>query len=77
MTHVVRRVTGAAVGAAAGAPLGLLLGAFFGGNLASGFEFRGLRGYEATGQLGLLLGAAIGAALGAAVARGRRANAQS
>jgi hypothetical protein len=43
-----------------------------GGNFATDFESGGLRGYEATGRLGLLLGAALGAVLGAALARARR-----
>ncbi len=40
--------------------LGLLIGAVIGGNLAQGFTFNGVQGYEATGQIGLMLGAALG-----------------
>jgi hypothetical protein len=47
------------IGLAAGIA-GLLVGALFGGNFATEFTFIGLRGYEATGQVGLLLGAALG-----------------
>lgn len=34
--------------------LGMLIGAWFGGNYAQDFQFNGVRGYEATGQLGLI-----------------------
>jgi hypothetical protein len=40
--------------------LGLVVGAFIGGNYAQQFVFNGVRGYEATGQLGFLLGALAG-----------------
>jgi hypothetical protein len=40
--------------------IGLIIGALFGGNYAQQFVFNGVRGYEATGQLGLILGALIG-----------------
>jgi len=36
--------------------LGLLIGAWFGGNYAENFQFNGVRGYEATGQIGLMCG---------------------
>lgn len=59
------------------AVLGLIAGAMFGGNFCNTCEFNGLRGYEATGQLGFLLGACAGAALSgwgaAALLRRRRA----
>ena len=35
---------------------GMLVGAWFGGNYAETFRFNGVRGYEATGQIGLLCG---------------------
>ena len=35
---------------------GLLVGAWFGGNYAENFQFNGVRGYEATSQIGLLCG---------------------
>ena len=34
--------------------LGVLVGAWFGGNYAESFQFNGVRGYEATSQVGLL-----------------------
>ena len=40
--------------------IGMLIGALIGGNFATGFQFNGVRGYEATGQVGFILGAAIG-----------------
>jgi hypothetical protein len=43
--------------------LGLLIGAYIGGNFAETFTFNGVRGYEATGQLGFLAGIVVGLAL--------------
>jgi len=43
--------------------LGLFMGAYIGGNFAETFIFNGVRGYEATGQLGFLAGIVIGLAL--------------
>ena len=40
--------------------LGLLIGILIGGNYAEQFVFNGVRGYEATGQIGLIFGALIG-----------------
>ena len=40
--------------------VGMLIGALIGGNYATEFQFNGVRGYEATGQLGFVIGAAIG-----------------
>ena len=34
--------------------LGMLIGAWYGGNYATDFQFNGVRGYEATAQIGLL-----------------------
>ena len=42
--------------------LGWLLGALIGGNLAQGFAFGGVRGYEAAGLVGYFGGTAIGVA---------------
>ena len=36
--------------------LGMLIGAWFGGNYAENFQFNGVQGYEATGQIGLMCG---------------------
>ena len=41
--------------------LGLLIGAYIGGNFAQGFQFLGVRGYEAASQVGFIVGAALGA----------------
>jgi len=43
--------------------LGWLIGAYFGGNFAQTFVFNGVRGYEATGQLGAIIGAVLGITL--------------
>ncbi len=59
--HVVRIVAMAVFGGA----LLLLVGAIIGGNFATRFELFGLRGYEATGLIGLFVGVAAGAALAA------------
>jgi hypothetical protein len=40
--------------------IGLILGTLFGGNFAEQFVFNGVQGYEATGQVGLILGVVIG-----------------
>jgi hypothetical protein len=40
--------------------LGLVIGALIGGNFAEQFVFNGVRGYEATGQVGLIFGALAG-----------------
>ena len=40
--------------------IGMLVGAWLGGNFATGFVFNGVRGYEATGQIGFILFALIG-----------------
>ena len=45
--------------------LGLLVGAWFGGNYAEDFQFNGVRGYEATGQIGLLCAVFVLVLLGA------------
>ena len=40
--------------------LGLLAGILFGGNFATDLAFKGVRGYEATGQIGLIIGTLVG-----------------
>jgi len=42
------------------AVIGLIIGALIGGNFVEQFVFNGVRGYEATGQIGFILGALIG-----------------
>lgn len=49
-------VLGALLGAAAGFVLGLIIGAILGGNFFESFQFNGVQGYEATGQLGAIIG---------------------
>lgn len=58
-------VIGAAILLIFGAVFGLIIGAMLGGNLFTEFEFAGVRGYEAAGNLGALIGAAIGTIAGA------------
>lgn len=45
------------------AVVGLVAGALYGGNYATDFVFNDLRGYEATGQIGLILGFVLGSSL--------------
>ena len=40
--------------------IGWIVGALIGGNYAEQFVFNGVRGYEATGQLGFIFGTLIG-----------------
>lgn len=47
--------------------VGLLLGSFIGGNYLVDFEFAGVRGYEAVGNIGLLLGAVLGLGFGVGI----------
>jgi hypothetical protein len=46
--------------------IGLLIAMYIGGNYADAenFVFNGVRGYEATGQIGFILGALIGLIIG-------------
>ena len=47
--------------------VGMVVGAYIGGNFAESFVFNGVRGYEATGQLGFWMGIIAGVALGVLV----------
>lgn len=47
--------------------VGMVVGAYIGGNFAESFVFNGVRGYEATGQLGFWVGIIAGVALGVLV----------
>jgi len=58
-------IIGGAILLVIGSIFGLIIGAFIGGNYFTAFEFFGVRGYEAVGDIGALQGAAIGALLGA------------
>jgi hypothetical protein len=43
--------------------VGFVIGTYFGGNYAVDFTFNGVRGYEAMGQIGLIVSAFIGGPL--------------
>ena len=47
--------------------VGMIVGAYIGGNFAESFVFNGVRGYEATSQLGFWMGIIAGVALGVLV----------
>lgn len=47
---------------------GLYISAFIGGNYMTAFEFNGVRGYEATGQIGAFVGFVIRPILGIIIA---------
>ena len=51
--------------------VGMVVGAYIGGNFAESFVFNGVRGYEATGQLGFWVGIIAGVALGVLVLKKR------
>jgi len=40
--------------------IGLFVAMYIGGNYAEDFVFNGVRGYEATGQIGFIVGGVIG-----------------
>jgi hypothetical protein len=65
------KLVAALAGALVGGVALFVIGAFFGGNLATDFTLAGLRGYEATGIVGLFLGVVGGGALGAQLVRKR------
>ncbi len=46
---------------------GLLIGAYIGGNYMVDFEFAGVRGYEAVGNIGMIVGAFFGLIFGTGV----------
>ena len=64
MLKIISKVVVVLVSAAGLGILGWLIGAYLGGNFAETFIFNGVRGYEATGQLGFLAGIATGFVLG-------------
>lgn len=53
---ILRTVIGALVVISPSLILGWLTGAWFGGNYAKNVRFNGVRGYEATSQIGMLCG---------------------
>ena len=58
MSRIVKRTLIIVAVTAVTLSLGVLAGAWFGGNYAQDFQFNGVRGYEATAQLGLIIGSA-------------------
>ena len=60
MSGIIGRVLATVLIGVASGIVGLIIGAFIGGNVAQQFVFNGVRGYEATGQLGLMIAAVIG-----------------
>lgn len=60
MLNLVLRVLGLIVIGFVCGILGLIAGALIGGNFAGNFVFNGVRGYEATGQVGFFLGGLLG-----------------
>ena len=65
MLKLILRMAGVLVTVIITLLLGLLVGAWFGGNYAEDFQFNGVRGYEATGQVGLLCSVFVLILLGA------------
>ncbi len=65
---VVAAIVGGIIGALPGYIIGWITGANIGGNYFTHFTFNGVRGYEATGQIGGIVGAVLFAGAGAAVA---------
>ena len=43
--------------------IGMVVGAWFGGNFATEVVFNGVRGYEATSQIGFILFSLVGAVM--------------
>ena len=60
LAYLFRTLISLIVGVIAGV-IGWIVGAWFGGNFATEVVFNGVRGYEATGQIGFILFALIGA----------------
>ena len=58
-------ITGGVVFLIFGFVSGLITGMHIGGNYFVDFEFGGVRGYEAVGNIGAIVGAFLGAAVGA------------
>lgn len=60
MFKTILRVLGVLVIGFVSSIIGWILGALIGGNFAEQIVFNGVRGYEATGQIGFILGALAG-----------------
>lgn len=65
---IVAGVIGGIIGVFPGLIIGWITGANIGGNYFTDFTFNGVRGYEATGQIGSIIGAVLFASAGVAVA---------
>lgn len=63
--RILNGVIGALIFIIIGFVFGLITGMYIGGNFFTEFEFGGVRGYEAAGNIGAITGAAIGLPLGA------------
>lgn len=63
LKNLVRILIVVVIGLLAGV-VGWIIGALIGGNYAEQFVFNGVRGYEATGQIGLILGTLVGLSSG-------------
>jgi hypothetical protein len=57
------------IGVVVGAVIGLFIGMDIGGNFYTDFVFNGLRGYEATGQIGAIAGGVLGGLFGYVLSR--------
>ena len=66
---MVRTIVIVLAGALLGAIVLFVVGGIIGGNFATDFELAGLRGYEATGVLGIFVGVVTGAGAAALVGR--------
>lgn len=68
LRKIIIMISGLLIGIILGLIVGLFIGAFIGGNYMTAFEFNGVRGYEATGQIGAFVGLVIGPILGIIIA---------
>ena len=57
---IISMISGLVIGAVPGIIIGFFIGAFIGGNFMPSFQFNGVQGYEATGQIGAFIGVVIG-----------------
>jgi hypothetical protein len=61
---ILRGTLGGIIGAVADIIIGLPIGMNLGGNNYEDFVFNGLRGYEAVGQIGVIMGGLLGVVCG-------------
>lgn len=64
LRKIIAIISGLLIGAVLGIIIGLLIGAYIGGNYMTSFQFNGVQGYEATGQIGAIIEIIIGPVLG-------------